>query len=74
MAEEIGVGIIGFGLAARVFHAPFVSAVPGLKLLTIVQRKGDEAAKAYPQTKIVRTVGELLADPAIQLVVVATPE
>ena len=73
LAEEIGVGIIGFGLAARVFHAPFVSAVPGLKLLTFVQRKGDEAAKAYPGTKTMRTVEELLADPAIELVVVATP-
>jgi scyllo-inositol 2-dehydrogenase (NADP+) len=73
LADEIGVGIIGFGLAARVFHAPFVSAVPGLKLLTFVERKGDEAAKAYPETKTVRTVEELLADPAIKLVVVATP-
>ena len=28
MAErEIGVGVIGFGLGGRIFHAPFVSAV-----------------------------------------------
>ncbi len=73
MAEEIGVGIIGFGLAAKVFHAPFVSAVPGLKLLAFVERKGDHAAAAYPQTKTLRTVEALLADPAIELVVVATP-
>ena len=46
MEDEIGVGVIGFGLAAKVFHCPFVSAVPGLALRTIVQRKGDEAAKA----------------------------
>ena len=26
---EIGVAVIGFGLAGQVFHAPFVSAVPG---------------------------------------------
>jgi len=73
MAEEIGVGIIGFGLAAKVFHAPFVSAVPGLRLTAFVERKSDEAHKAYPATKTVRTVEELLADPAIALVVVATP-
>ncbi|ADW68411.1 oxidoreductase [Granulicella tundricola] len=70
---EIGVGVIGFGLATKVFHAPFVSAVPGLKLKAIVQRSGDEAAQAYPEVKIVRSVEELLADPAIALVVVATP-
>ena len=73
MAEDIGVGIIGFGLAARVFHAPFVTAVPGLTLKVIVQRTGEEAAKAYPAAKIVRSVEELLDDAAIGLVVVATP-
>ena len=73
MAEEIGVGIIGFGLAARVFHAPFVCAVPGLRLAAIVQRTGEEAAKAYPAVKIVRSVEDLLGDAAIRLVVVATP-
>ena len=51
MAEEIEVAVIGFGLAGRVFHAPFVSAVPGLRLRAIVQRHGEEAAKAYPEQK-----------------------
>ncbi len=73
MAAEIGVGIIGFGLAAKVFHAPFVSAVPGLKLVAFVERKTDEAHKAYPDTKTVRTVEGLIADPEIQLIVVGTP-
>ncbi len=71
--REIGVGVIGFGLACRVFHAPFVSAVPGLKLRAIVQRKGNEAAEAYPEVTVVRSVEELLKDAAIELVVVATP-
>jgi predicted dehydrogenase len=70
---EIGVAVIGFGLAGRVFHAPFVSAVPGLKLEAIVQRRGDEAAKAYPKARILRSVEEALADSAIQLIVVGTP-
>ena len=73
MAAEIGVGIIGFGLAAKVFHAPFVSAVPGLKLVSFVERKSDEAHAAYPETRTVRTVEGLLADKEIQLIVVATP-
>jgi len=70
---EIGVGVVGFGLAGRVFHAPFVSAVPGLRLEAIVQRKGDEAAKAYPETRILRSFEDALKDAAIQLIVVATP-
>jgi len=74
MAErEIGVGVIGFGLGGRVFHAPFVSAVTGLRLAAILQRSGDQAAKAWPATKIVRSLDDLLADKSIELVVVSTP-
>ncbi len=72
-AREIGVGVIGYGLGGRVFHAPFVSAVPGLKLVSILQRKGDEAARAYPNVRIDRTLDDLLADKSIELVVVSTP-
>lgn len=71
--SEIGVAVIGFGLAGRVFHAPFVNAVPGLRLEAIVQRKGDEAAKAYPRARILRSFDEAISDPSIQLIVVATP-
>lgn len=70
---DIGVGIIGYGLAGRVFHAPFVSAVPGLRLEAFVERTSDEAAKAYPGTKTYRSVEAMLDDPAIELVVVGTP-
>jgi predicted dehydrogenase len=70
---EIGVAVIGFGLAGQVFHAPFVSAVPGLKLEAIVQRKGDAAGKAYPSARILRSVEAALSDAGVQLIVVATP-
>jgi scyllo-inositol 2-dehydrogenase (NADP+) len=42
-------------------------------LKTIVQRRGDEATKAYPAATVVRSVEEMLADDSIALVVVATP-
>ena len=71
--REIGVGIVGFGLGGRVFHAPFVNAVRGLRLAAICQRKGDEAARAHPEAQIVRSPGEMLANPAIDLIVVTTP-
>ncbi|HEY5056195.1 MAG TPA: Gfo/Idh/MocA family oxidoreductase [Acidobacteriaceae bacterium] len=72
-AREIGVGVIGFGLGGRVFHAPFVSAVPGLKLVSILQRKGYEAARAYPSARIDRSLDEMLADKSIELIVLSTP-
>ena len=72
MAErEIGVGVIGYGLGGRVFHAPFVSAVPGLRLAAIMQRTGDEAARAYPETKIERSLDEMLHDKSLEVIVVS---
>jgi scyllo-inositol 2-dehydrogenase (NADP+) len=69
----IDVGLIGFGLAGRAFHAPVIRAVPGLRLSAILQRSGNEAAERYPDVRIVRTLEELLAIKDIRLVVVATP-
>lgn len=68
----INVGIVGFGLAGKVFHAPFVSAVEGMNLAAIVRRSG-EADPKYPNVRFVRSVPELLAMKEIDLVVVATP-
>jgi scyllo-inositol 2-dehydrogenase (NADP+) len=69
----IDVGLIGFGLAGRSFHAPVIRAVPGLRLAAILQRSGNEAAVQYPDVRIVRTLDELLAFKEIRLVVIATP-
>jgi predicted dehydrogenase len=69
----IDVGLIGFGLAGRAFHAPVIRAVPGLHLAAILQRSGNEAAERYPDVRIVRTLDDLLAMKEIQLVVIATP-
>jgi scyllo-inositol 2-dehydrogenase (NADP+) len=73
MREAIRCGVVGFGLAGRVFHAAVISATPGLELTAIVQRSGQEAAEAYPQARIFRSVEELLTDDSIQLVAVGTP-
>jgi scyllo-inositol 2-dehydrogenase (NADP+) len=72
VTDTIRTGVIGFGLSGRIFHAAVISATPGLELAGIVQRKGDEAAKAYPNVQIYRSIEELLADPSIRLIAVGT--
>jgi predicted dehydrogenase len=73
MADGIGVGLICYGTAARVFHAPVIESVPQLKLLKVVERSGDESRRRYPRAEVVRDADELLRDDGINLVVVATP-
>jgi scyllo-inositol 2-dehydrogenase (NADP+) len=69
----IDVGLVGFGFAGRVFHAPIISAVSGLRLRAILQRSGDDAARLYPEARLVRSMDELLSVDEIKLVVIATP-
>ncbi len=73
MQEPVRVGVVGFGLAGRIFHTAVIQATPGLELACVVERSGDDAAKAYPSVKVARSVEEMLADIGIQLVVIATP-
>ena len=67
----LNVGLVGFGFAGKVFHAPVIRAVEGLRLSAIVQRHGPPDPK-YPDVEFVRSVDELLKR-EIDLVVVATP-
>jgi scyllo-inositol 2-dehydrogenase (NADP+) len=69
----IDVGLIGFGLAGRAFHAPVIRAVPGLRLAAILQRSGNQAAEQYPDVRIVRSVEEILSIGSMRLVVIASP-
>lgn len=74
MSERVlNVGLIGFGLSGRYFHAPFLAVNPRFKLKTVVERTKNEAQEFDPTIENARSVDELLADPDIDLVFVCTP-
>ncbi len=73
MTDRIRVGLIGYGMAGRVFHAPLIRAAPGLELAAIVTSRAEAVAALDPAIRCVASVGDLLDDPSIQAVVVATP-
>lgn len=69
----IRVGLIGFGMAGRVFHAPVISSVPGLELAAVLERSTNLAAERYPRIQVHRSLESMLADSSLGLFVVATP-
>jgi len=73
----IRTGIIGFGLAGRVFHAPFIATNPAFRLELISTANPDRAAEAaaqHPGAEIVATPDELLARAGdLDLVILASP-
>src|SRR5438132_1545046 len=68
----INVGLVGFGLAGKAFHAPFIRVVPGLRLVAIARRSA-ESDSTYPDVRFVSGVEQLLAIDDIDLIVIATP-
>jgi predicted dehydrogenase len=73
MNQVVQVGLIGYGMAGEVFHAPAIAAVPQLELTKVVERHTTKCQARYPGVETLNSVEELLKDPSIDLVVVATP-
>jgi len=69
----IRVGLVGFGMAGRVFHAPLICSVDGMELAAVVERNTDNAAERYPGIATYRSLDAMLADASLGLLVVATP-
>lgn len=72
--RDIGVGVIGYGLAGRAFHAPYVLATPGMALHAIVTRDPAKVHADLPDMRVLPDVAALLAEPGIDLIVVASPD
>ncbi len=75
-SNPINVGIIGFGTAGQVFHAPFLQCVEGFNVKTIRSSKTDHIEKAkalFPDVHITTQNNNILEDPEIDLVIVLTP-
>lgn len=71
--KPIKTAILSYGMSGEVFHAPLLQAHKGFEISSIVQRTKDTAKAHYPDSKVVRSVEEVMSDPAIELVIVNTP-
>lgn len=73
MSEEIAVALVGYGFVGKTVHAPLIAATPGLALHTVVSSDAAKVHADHPKVAVVPELSEALADPAIDLVVIATP-
>ena len=71
--RSVNIAVIGYGMAGSVFHGPLIASVEGLLLSTVVSSKPDAVHRDFPCVTVTPDVGAMLADPAIDVVVVASP-
>jgi scyllo-inositol 2-dehydrogenase (NADP+) len=67
--------VVGYGLAGRVFHCPLIVRQPDLRLRGIVARDESVRAEAVATWNVhgYADLDEAIADPAVDLIVLATP-
>ena len=71
--QAIYTAICSFGMSGVVFHAPFINHHPGFNLYGVWERTKNLAAEKYPGIKTFRSLEEILADDAVDLVIINTP-
>lgn len=75
--SPLRVGLVGYGLAGSVFHAPLIAATEGLALDTVVTsnpERRQQARAEFPDVRLAATPDELFDRAAeLDLVVVASP-
>lgn len=72
MQKVIKTGIVGFGMSAKVFHAPFLKTLPQYEVVSVFERHREDSKQMFPEAQVVRSLDELLATD-IDLVVITTP-
>ncbi|MCZ4118868.1 Gfo/Idh/MocA family oxidoreductase [Streptomyces sp. H39-S7] len=75
-ATPLRVGLVGYGLAGSVFHAPLITATDGLVLDTVATsnpERREQARAEHPDVRFADSPEELWTGDPVDLVVLASP-
>ena len=73
MDNPLKVALVGYGFVGKVFHAPLIQATPGLTLHSVVSRDAGKVRADWPTVTVAPDAHAAFADPAVDLVVIASP-
>ncbi len=68
----IRTGLIGYGLSGARFHAPLLAAEPAFTLAAVATSRAEAVARDWPGVHVL-SVEALLAEPTLELVIIASP-
>ncbi|CAD7377538.1 oxidoreductase [Xanthomonas arboricola] len=73
MPKPFNLAVVGYGYVGRTFHAPLIAGTPGLALHSVVSSKPQQVQADFPDVTVLADLETALADPALDAVVLATP-
>ncbi|NDL62025.1 oxidoreductase [Acerihabitans arboris] len=71
--KMLNVALIGYGFAGKTFHAPLLSATPGLRLFVVASRDAQKVHADLPDVMVIADPQQAIAHPEVDLVVIASP-
>ena len=73
MNDSLNVAILGYGAAAKTFHAPLIASLPGLTLKAISSSNPAKVRADWPEIAVADSPAQIFARDDIDLVVIPTP-
>ncbi|WP_028312607.1 oxidoreductase [Derxia gummosa] len=73
MSIPLRCALLGYGYAGKTFHAPLIAAEPGLQLAAVLSSDAARVHADFAGMPVTRDADALFADPALDLVVIDTP-
>lgn len=73
MSASLRVALIGYGFVGQTFHGPLLSSIPGLSLDLVASRDAARVRADLPGVRVTADYAAALHDPAVDLVVIASP-
>jgi len=67
------VALLGYGFAGKTIHAPLIRSVAGLELVQVMSGNAARVHADLPGMAVTATADDVFANPAMDLVVIATP-
>lgn len=71
--QPIQVGLIGYGLSGKVFHAPFVHTMDEYNLALISTSKQEQVYNDFKDVEVVSTPEEIIEEESIELIIITAP-
>lgn len=73
MAQQVQVGMVGFGVTAQVMHAPFLKTLPGYAVKAVVERHAEKSKAFFDGLTVLKSFDALLERSDVDLVIITTP-
>lgn len=73
MNSPIKTALVGYGSVAEKMHAPLIDVCPDLDLVAVVERRDNKCEKKFPNVRTFRSLEDLLAADAADLICITTP-